>query len=150
MIRVKTFKLEDTDKADEFIAKNKPIAQNGIQLNMGHIVVIYDDGIMHPQYLLRTHQDKLNTELTKKDSAQFNIMFNEAFISKFAPKGYSNKLTDIEVKRLFEKDGVESTKARDLTKIIFAKRNSILQEQANIHDCDLQIACLSEIIKEYK
>lgn len=108
MMRVKSFPIEDAEKASEFMTIHMPLnrdGQPGIQLNMGHIVIFYDDGVFNFNNLVDKFRNLIGKEIETIELTKHNISRNNSNLKEIKPKGYKNSLTDKELIELCEKEG---------------------------------------------
>lgn len=108
MIRVKSFKIEDADKASEFMVGHMPLnrdGQPGIQLNLGYIVIFYDDGVFNFNNMVDKFRNLIGKEIEIIELTKHNISRNNATLKELKPKGYKKSLTDEELLALCEAEG---------------------------------------------
>lgn len=108
MMRVKSFPIEDADKASDFMTAHMPLnrdGQPGIQLNLGHIVIFYDDGVFNFNNLVDKFRNLIGKEIETIELTKHNISRNNSNLKEIKPKGYKNSLTDKELIELCEKEG---------------------------------------------
>lgn len=108
MLRVKSFKIEDADAASAFMVEHMPLTrdgQPGIQLNMGHVVIFYDDGVFNFNNLVDKFRNLIGKEIEIIELTKHNISRNNSTLKELKPKGYKKSLSDQELLELCESDG---------------------------------------------
>ena len=116
MLRIKSFKLEDADKASEFMVEHMPLStekQSGVAYTMTHIMVTYDDGEFNAKNMVSKFKSLIEKEIENIDLHKHNLRRNKFNLSKRIPKKYKSSLTlDELIKLCAEQDGIELSQGR--------------------------------------
>ncbi len=115
MLRLKTFKIEDADTANEFCKANPPRnveGQSGVMFHDGNIVVVYDDGIVNPLQKRAQILALIETEEQKQFVTEHDLGQNKLSLASITPEGYTAGMTLQEFNTLQgveNKDAINST-----------------------------------------
>lgn len=150
-LRIKSFEIAtQTKEADEFLSQNKPITNGGIQLNMGYIVVIYEDGVINMNSFPKKFQELIGKEIETIEEAKHKIVKNNFTIKEIAPKGYKETLKDTELRDLLVAEGNDFKTAKEKIEAIVECENSNRLCVANITRSQNEIKLYEQTIKSYK
>lgn len=153
MIRLKSFPIEKADEASEFMEKHTPLTTErspGIQLNMGHIVITYDDGEVNYRNFVDKFRNLIGKEIETIELHKHNIVRNNALIKEITPKGYKRNLSDKELLELCKAEGDEYQTAKDRTKAIIETENSNIITAKSITHSQKEIELYKRTIESYK
>lgn len=155
MLKVKSFPLDKTDEANLFMETHLPLTtdkMNGIQINMGYLVVFYDDGILNKKHIVQKFQSLISKEeeeiiLTKDKIARLRNL-----IQKTVPAGYKDNLTDNQLLELcivqgdsnVVKKGQEKSDAAMRVEGIILQENDLKMQVGHITDCQENIKMFTE------
>lgn len=152
MIRVKSFPIDQSDEASEFMREHTPFTterQSGLQFNMGYIVITYDDGIFNFKNIVDKFRNLIGKEIETIELQKHNILRNNHTIDELKPKGYKKTLTDKELVDLCQAEGDDFRTSKDRVKAIFEVENSNLISAKTIQHSLNEISLYEKTISAY-
>lgn len=145
MIKLKSFPIEKTEEANEFIASNPPRStekQSGIVFHNGNIIIIYDDHQENPLEKTDTFISLLSAKRKERMIAQHSMITAQIALDDMKPKGYSSKLSDTQIKKLLEEQGNGLLEYKDIKAVMEQMvnlENKILMSKHEIRRIDFEI-----------
>lgn len=152
MLRVKSFPLEKTDEANAFMEDHMPHStdkMSGIQINMGHLVIFYEDGILNQKHLAQKFQSLISKEQEEIVYSKDKLMRLRKVIKKTVPKGYKETSTDEEVLALCMEEGDSKQDAKRRVEGITLQENDLKMQVAHVMECEDNIQMFEESMKLY-
>ena len=153
MIKVRTFKLSDYEKANKFLEEHRPFTtekSSGLQLNDGHLVIFYDDGVLNPIHVKQKFVDLMQKEEENIALFSHNLTRHINLLQETAPKGYKKNLKDTEIRTLCEAEGNPPKNARERTEAIIELENQILMTSHSISHSEKEIELYKKTIANIK
>lgn len=155
MIKIASFSIDEAEAANAFMEKHTPLtnkenALSGIQLNMGSIVIFYEDGVFNYQNLIDRKQTEIINKIQSIELHKGLLVEEKKKIKTIAPKGYKSTLTQNELVELCKADGSTHVMAKDRAGMIIAAENQILMSTKTISLSMEDIETYKAQVEEYK
>lgn len=152
MIRIKSFEISKADEASEFMANHTPLTTEkspGIQLNMGYIVIMYDDGIFNYKNVVDKFRNLVGKEIETIEVSKHDIKRNNHTIQELKPKGYKKTLTDKELLVLCQAEGDDYKTAGNRVAAIIEVENKNLMAAKTVQHCLAEIKLFEQTLESY-
>ena len=107
MIKVQSFRIEDTEALNVFMEKHPPRStekQSGLVFHNGFFIVIYDDGRENPNEMKSLARSLAEGERHKKFLSEHSLLEAKAALKALEIPGYKQGMTKEQLRKLIEKD----------------------------------------------
>ena len=128
MLRIKTFPVAESEAANEFMESHMPLTtdkMSGIQLNMGSIVVFYDDGVFNYKHIVQKFKSLATKEIEEIIYTEDKLARAKGMLEQTIPSGYKETLTEQEVLTLCLAEGDTKEQAKVRMEGIAMQENDI-------------------------
>jgi hypothetical protein len=158
MIRIKSFSIAESDEANKFMETHTPTisqapgggVQRGIQINMGYIIIFYEDGEFSYQSLYDKTRAAIVNAKENVEIRREEIVNNTNALEALAPAGYKPNMPDKDIMELCKKEGATEQQAKDTISAIAELENKNLMAAATIKKWLDEIAQAEKFAKQYK
>ncbi len=153
MLKIKTYSLDQAEKANDFMETNKPRMTGpkpDIFVINDRIVIIYDDNKTPINNAVQRISNLLQEEKDKLVNNQIVLRMSEEGLKRFAPQGFLFTWSDTELKAAIQKANptLKHNEVKMIMDRIASYGNSALTMKFTIEEVEYNIKTYMQILEE--